>query len=60
MSQHSVACPDCGADPGALCRASDGRAVNVAHPDRVVAARTETLAGVDRMAPPSRFPWRRS
>lgn len=58
MSPHDVECPTCDAGPGQLCRTDDGHAVIVAHPDRVVAARTETLAGLGRMSKPSRFAWR--
>lgn len=60
MSPHEVACPTCDAEPGALCRTDDGRSVNVAHVDRIIAASTESFAQAGRMKAPSRFPWRRS
>lgn len=53
-----VSCPTCDAEPGKLCTTDDGRAVNVAHPDRIVAARTETMAGLGRQPPTHRGAWR--
>lgn len=58
MKAHDVTCPTCGAGPGALCRTGDGRAVNVAHPDRITAARTETFAGLRDKPAGYRGAWR--
>ena len=43
MSAQSVYCPTCDAEPGAPC-VVDGRAIPTPHPDRLVAARTESFA----------------
>lgn len=56
---RSVDCPTCDAPRSFACTDADGRPLAVAHPDRVIAERTETMAALGRMAPPSRFPWRR-